>query len=141
MRKRTHRIPGAILMILLLTAQTMGWCRAYVCDCSGSPEVTMTDHCHGHSDHHEDHDHEIPCHHQCGSHHDHELLASSFSATQVKDQFADALFSSGEFAVAILPPLSLVTLSQEVSIRPPKRGHDPSVLLSCRPRHTVALLI
>ncbi len=139
MRKSTNRIPGAILMILLLTAQTMGWCRAYVCDCSGSPEVTMTNHCHGHSEHEEDH--ETPCRHQCGSHHDHELLAGTFSATQVRDQFADSLFSAHGFAVAILPPLSPVAVIDESAMRPQRRGHDPSVSLSCRPRHTVALLI
>ncbi len=140
MRKRTNRIPGAILMILLLTAQTMGWCRAYVCECSGSPEVTIADHCHGEPGHEHD-DHESPCGHQCGSHHDHEILPGSFSAMQGRDQLAHRLPPLNDFVVVMLPPLSPELIVPENAIRTLRRGHDPSGSLSCRPRHTVAMLI
>lgn len=34
------------LMIVLLVAQAGGLCQAFVCNCSGSPEVTFADDCH-----------------------------------------------------------------------------------------------
>ena len=141
MRKRIHRFPGVILMILLLTAQTMGWCRAYVCDCFGPAEVTALDHCHGCLD--ESHQHEQqsePCHHECGSHCEHEMIGTHFAATPVRGHRSADAPPALDFVIAVLPPLSELTF-RTAAAQTLRREHDPCFYLSRRPRLTVALLI
>jgi len=141
MRKRTHRILGAILMILLLTAQTMGWCRAYVCDCFGTPEVTALDHCHGCVvESHAHNEHSEPCHHKCGNHCDHEILAANFAATPVRSHLSAGAPPASCFVTDVLPSLFDLPI-RTAAAQTLRREHDPCIQLSCMPRLTVAMLI
>ena len=128
-------------MILLLTAQTMGWCRAYVCECFGAPEVTAIDHCHGSLDASHDHDEQSqPCHHECGSHRDHQMLGASFAAAPLRSHLSADLPASHSFVASLLPPLCHQAF-RTAAVASFRWENDPCLLRNCRPRLTVALLI
>ncbi|MBX7209320.1 MAG: hypothetical protein K1X78_13465 [Verrucomicrobiaceae bacterium] len=143
MRAKSHRFSGVILMILLLTAQTMGWCRAYVCECFGTPEVTMLDHCHCWSN--QDHEHENPsepCNHQCGEHRDHhQVLGSRLNATSPRGERENEKTNDPAFSLAPLPAIEPVFQLSARHVALLDRANHARSDISRRPRLTVALLI
>lgn len=133
-------------MILLLTAQTMGWCRAYVCDGSGMPEITMANHCHEAGRDDAEHDHsEHPAEDrrgcECSPHHDHELMSAAFSATEPRNDEARALAGAILAVTALLPPPEIQRPMPKVDALRLHSGGWSGRPLSCQMRLTVALLI
>lgn len=148
MRANSQRLSGVILMIILLTAQTMGWCKAYVCDSTGVTEITLMNHCHTaergeHAHEHEHGDHrearDQGC--ECSTHHDHDLMTGAFSVTSPRNDEARSLVDVPLVFVAVLPSPEI-----EWSMEKAELYRDAAVSTKCRPlscemRLTVALLI
>lgn len=141
-------------MIILLTAQTMGWCRAYVCDCSGTTEITTANHCHGVDVHHfghglidhdhDDHDDVPPCDDhdsELSSHHDHELMAGSFCATGPRNDEAAHLMDVPLAVIAIISIPTPEWNSVGGEKQPEPRGRASCHALGPQMRLTVALLV
>jgi hypothetical protein len=139
MSQRTLRTAGAIGMLLLLTAQTMGWCRAYVCECSGVPEFTASSHCHD-SEHIEGEDHEDHlCHFgDCEEDHEHDLITVSYSAPL---PHVDPTLSPKAWVESDLLPISPFRILSLAQLFRRQVEHDPGPPLRARHRHTLAMLI
>lgn len=139
MSKRTLRMAGALGMLLLFTAQAMGWCRAYVCNCSGVTELTTASHCHDSAQSHEDAQHEHSSDFgECESDHEHGVITVSYSAPlpQGNPTLAPTLWIALDQPQT--PPSSDPTSVSDSLLR---MEHDPGPPRSRRHRQTLAMLI
>lgn len=142
MRNGTIRKVSALCMLLLLTAQVMGWCRAYVCDCGGEISITAASHCH------EDESHEHPTGdshfpHCCGDAlHSHAALSTDLAVPRM----VSASDLPTATLAAVLPPPFEKTL-HERKVRALftevfwTSNKPPGLHSGARHRHTLAMLI
>lgn len=130
------------LMIVLLVAQAGGLCQAFVCNCSGAPEVTFAEDCHDAKapDCCRDVDRE-PCS-EGSEPHRHEPLAD-----QPLTLAATLIAAAMPVAIRDLLPFEQAMLVPETPLRTPDRlrgeaSNGASLSPSgCRLRLTVAMLI
>lgn len=133
-------------MIILLTVQTMGWCKAYVCDSTGVTQVTLMNHCHTaeraeHEHEHGDHREQPDQGCECSTHHDHDLMTGAFSVTSPRNDEARSLVEVPFVFVTMLPRPEIEWSSARMELHRAPGVRAWSRSLSSQMRLTVALLI
>ncbi len=137
MSKRTLRMAGALGMLLLFTAQATGWCRAYVCDCSGVAKLTTASHCHDSTHEDAQHEHASDFGEYEGDH-EHGVITVSYSAPLPQ---GNPTLPPTHWIALDLPQTPPSSDPASVSDSLLRMEHDPGPPRSRRHRHTLAMLI